>query len=224
MNQKEKEIVNEEFVKREDTYNLVEGGTGGASAGMLGAIALKNRLKYDEELKKQFREEGLKKLEKLLKGSKKYYEEHGGSFKGKHHTKETKEKIGNANSIRQSGKNNNNYGHCWIYKIETKECITIKKEDLQNYLNEGWQKGRIYNWDAYFLTDEFKYNTPKRVEQYIRTKENKEKNEIYYRELFEEYKINGFKGVLEKFDYKYTRQNLIGQFKRYIPEFNEFKK
>lgn len=224
MNQKEKEIVNEEFVKRKDTYNLVEGGSGGASAGMLGAIALKNRLKIDENLKKQFRENGLKRIKKLLECCRNYHKEHNGSFLGKHHTEETKQKIGELNSIKQIGEKNSNYGHCWIYKIKTKECISIKKEDLNCYLNKGWKKGRICKWDAYFITNEFKYKQPKRIEQYIKSKKKKEENKIYYRKLFEEYKINGFKGVLEKFNYKYTSQNLINQFKKYIPEYNEFKR
>ena len=31
--------------------------------------------------------------------------------------------------------------------------------------------------------------------------------------------INGFEGVVKKFNYKYTRNNLIMGFKAYIPEY-----
>lgn len=38
-------------------------------------------------------------------------------------------------------------------------------------------------------------------------------------EMFEEFKKNEFAGVVEKFGYAYTRNNLIMMFKRYIPEY-----
>ena len=37
--------------------------------------------------------------------------------------------------------------------------------------------------------------------------------------MYEEFKKNEFAGVVEKFNYKYTRNNLIMAFKEYIPEY-----
>lgn len=37
--------------------------------------------------------------------------------------------------------------------------------------------------------------------------------------MYEEFKKNEFAGVVEKFNYKYTRNNLIMAFKKYIPEY-----
>lgn len=40
----------------------------------------------------------------------------------------------------QLGERNSQYGTKWIYK--NSECIKIKKEELEKYLNEGWNLGR----------------------------------------------------------------------------------
>ena len=37
--------------------------------------------------------------------------------------------------------------------------------------------------------------------------------------MYEEFKKNEFAGVVEKFNYKHTRNNLIMAFKDYIPEY-----
>ncbi len=43
------------------------------------------------------------------------------------------------------GKNNSQYGTCWIYKFDENNKpinIKIKKEELNDYINNGWIKGR----------------------------------------------------------------------------------
>lgn len=67
-------------------------------------------------------------------------------WKGKKHTEETKKKIGEKNSIIQKGKGNSQFGSCWIYNEELKENKKIKKEDLNNWLNLGWERGRKLTW------------------------------------------------------------------------------
>src|SRR6185312_9052353 len=58
----------------------------------------------------------------------------------KKHKEESKRKIGLANSEKQKGEGNSQYGTCWI----TKEGINkkIKKENFDEYINQGWIKGR----------------------------------------------------------------------------------
>ncbi len=63
-------------------------------------------------------------------------------WNGLKHTEETKRKIGQKNSIHQTGSNNSNYGKCWIYNIELKKSMCVVKEDLLKYLSQGWTKGR----------------------------------------------------------------------------------
>jgi hypothetical protein len=58
----------------------------------------------------------------------------------KKHTEDSKRKIGEKNSINQKGENNSQFGTCWITKQG--ENKKIKNEELENYLNDGWIKGR----------------------------------------------------------------------------------
>ena len=60
----------------------------------------------------------------------------------KKHTKESKEKIGKANSKKQKGAGNSQYGTCWIYNPDLKESRKIKVDELQRHLKNGWTKGR----------------------------------------------------------------------------------
>lgn len=55
--------------------------------------------------------------------------------------KKLKEKF--SNSIHQKGEANSQYGTKWIYKDN--ECIKIKKEELEKYINAGWKLGCLKN-------------------------------------------------------------------------------
>lgn len=66
-------------------------------------------------------------------------------WKDRKHSKETKNKIGLANSLKLKGTNNPMFGKCWIYNLNLKENKQIKKEELENYLSLGWLKGRKQN-------------------------------------------------------------------------------
>ncbi len=61
-------------------------------------------------------------------------------FVNKKHNQETKDKIGEANSIIQRGSGNSQFGTHWIMKDNVNK--KIKKEDLDTYLEQGWLKGR----------------------------------------------------------------------------------
>lgn len=51
----------------------------------------------------------------------------------------------------QSGKLNSQYGSCWIYNLNSKQTKKIPKHDLDQWLAEGWIKGRFYKraYDKY---------------------------------------------------------------------------
>lgn len=158
MNQKEAEIVDEEFIARLDTYNLQLGGNpgwdyihktkkhlfGGYTAGKLHKEKMLNDKKYKENFlnKLYIAMNNEEYKEKVSKGLKLYYQTHDNPFIRQKHTIESKAKIGKANSIKQKGQLNSQYGKCWIYNEELKKNKSIKKEDLNQWLEKGWKKGR----------------------------------------------------------------------------------
>lgn len=150
MNELEKELVNHEFVQNPNTYNHSIGGSYG----------WKNCLKYkseeeiytirknagdavinlmkDPEYKKQH-------AEKISEGLK----EAGfdpRTFLGKTHSKETKRKMSETHkrNKHQKGEKNSQFGKCWICNLELQENKSIKKDELNNWLEKGWIKGRKY--------------------------------------------------------------------------------
>lgn len=62
--------------------------------------------------------------------------------KGTHHSDESKRKIGEANSIHQTGTGNNQYGTCWIFNLDLQENKKIPKDNLDDWVSRGWIKGR----------------------------------------------------------------------------------
>tara|TARA_R110000868_G_scaffold176916_5_gene415006 strand:+ start:14759 stop:15337 length:579 start_codon:yes stop_codon:yes gene_type:complete len=62
------------------------------------------------------------------------------SWAGESHSEETKQKISKSMKGLGAGKNNSQYGSCWITKGGSNK--KIKKEDLNEHLVIGWNKGR----------------------------------------------------------------------------------
>lgn len=157
----EKTIIDVDFVNRCDTYNIETGGDGSwhsvnstgrnysknrtewteeerkqrSNAGKKGMTLLREKMKTDEDFKKAC-------IDKYRKSMQEYYKTHDGSFKGKQHTEETKNKIGQSNSVHQRGIKNSQFGTCWVWHEELKINKKINKEDLIKWLDKGWNKGR----------------------------------------------------------------------------------
>jgi hypothetical protein len=131
---REREIVNLNEIAKEDCMNIKIGGEGGGGfyneehrkkMTYLGIKAFQKKIKEDIE----FREKFCKAISKSLTGEK-------NPMYGKKHSDISKRKL----SISNKGSNNSQYGTCWINKDD--KSIKIKKEELQEYLNRGWNKGR----------------------------------------------------------------------------------
>ena len=152
MNNKENEIVSEEFIKEDTNYNLKIGGEGGwdyindnnlsyswNSTTSHYNFALAGRkahaIKYQSD--EEYRNTQLAHLTRARDISQK--NNPNGTFFGKKHTNAVKEHIGKINSIKQKGSNNSQYGMMWIYSIEEKISKRIKKDEI---IPEGWYKGR----------------------------------------------------------------------------------
>lgn len=142
---REKEIINLNEIAKKDCMNLMVGGNGGfvsIEACRKGAKRMNEIIWKDEKFVKRAKE----------RCSKMYDEDKGwrGGRPGKgwHHTSEAKEKM----KIQRFGEKNSQYGKCWIHKDNIGK--SIKKENLENWLSQGWQKGR---------TNEFKIAVSKKM-------------------------------------------------------------
>lgn len=149
MNEKEKELVNTEFLSSENTYNLCPGGHGGfgyinknglnlygANVRNLeihrkrGREILANKILYDKNYRQKY-------TENVSKSLKEYYKTHEGTFKGKKHTEETKKIISEKRKGTGKGIENSQAGSFWVTNgIENKK---IKKDGI---IPDGFFKGR----------------------------------------------------------------------------------
>lgn len=105
-------------------------------------------------------------------------------------------------------------GNCiWIYNPSLDIQKLVSPTEI---IPEGWVLGRQPNSDK----------CKEKLKQYYQRKfeEIKDKKYEELKPLYDEYIVNGFKSVKEKFDYKYSRFNLIGLFNKYIPEYKKNKK
>lgn len=148
MNAKEKELVTEELLARDDVYNMCPGGQGGfgyinsnysilriegqVKANKARRKLLQNKLDNDIEFNKDFRN-------KLSIGSKRGHAKRSNynidqliSESANAKRKQTFSKIGHS-----QGSKNSQYGSMWITNGD--ENKKIKKEDLIPF---GWHKGR----------------------------------------------------------------------------------
>lgn len=150
MNELEKELVNHEFVQNPNTYNHSIGGSYG----------WKNCLKYkseDEiiEIRKRAGDAVIELMkdpeyrkrhaEKISNGLKEACFDPR-TFLSKTHSEEAKKKMSENHKKYgyQKGERNSQFGTCWIYNLELKENKKIKLEELNNWIEKGWIKGRKY--------------------------------------------------------------------------------
>jgi len=155
MNRKEAEIVNKEFILRNDVYNLMIGGCGGFSyINETGKNIHENHSENSRKLaklnfqdfkitKQKLIQEGLweEYKKKVSSGVKKAFQKKEKfHWTGKTHKEESKKKIGAKSKIHQKGENNSQYGTRIIYNLETGKRKRIHSIET---LPIGW----IYSTD-----------------------------------------------------------------------------
>ena len=143
---KEKELVNEDFLAIQNTYNLKVGGFGGFDyINSKGFIRNSSHFDIGNEVSKVggfstfFGGRGIHTKESKLKAMEVVKERFPqGTFYGKTHSEEVKKSIGEKNSKNQSGKNNSQFATIWITN-------GIENAKVKNSLSipDGWKKGRI---------------------------------------------------------------------------------
>lgn len=143
---KEAEIVTEEFIATENTYNLKVGGFGGWD--YINEHGINVQWRDPEERNRRISETTQRKWESdptyglsLRRNagnrSSAFIQSARVSFLGKTHTEDTKRRIGAANSRLQQGNNNSQFGTMWI--SNGTECKKIHNSDA---IPSGWRRGR----------------------------------------------------------------------------------
>lgn len=146
MNAKEREIVNEDFIKRDDTYNIALGGDGGwyhlhSCGARKGGIAAQRIAKekginlfsrWFHSLSEQERVEYVR-THNTLKSFR--YD-----WLGRKHSEETKKKISLSSIGKHNGEKNPAFGKKWIKNPQTHESMRIDKNDD---VPKGWELGRF---------------------------------------------------------------------------------
>jgi len=137
---REIEIVNEDLLHDSLCMNLKVGGDGGfineehqKKCTIAGLKSQWNNPKYI----KWHKDRQSKRFFELNKSKSENW-----GFKNKKHTEKSKMNMSNSHKghIYQKGEKNSQYGTCWI--IKNNEIKKIKKEELNLWLNQGWNRGR----------------------------------------------------------------------------------
>ena len=154
MDNKERELVNEDFVARPDTYNLTVGEQGNgfhyaithglnnkANNCSLGGKENARLLSEDKEYRELVSKRVSIGLKRVWKDNPNIFRNFHCDWTGRHHTEETKKKMSEKAKLR-TGEKNSSYGSIWIYNVTLQENKKVKKELVNDFLNEGWMIGR----------------------------------------------------------------------------------
>jgi len=148
---KEAEIVTEEFISENNTYNLKKGGFGGfdyVNSLIDQSWKVENGKKSLHMQKVNTDPTYRKKLNESVSTRLKIWHKErkisAPNWKGKKHTEESKKKISEKLAISSKGSKNSQYGKMWIHNKSLKNSIRINKNDPLPY---GWELGRKIKWD-----------------------------------------------------------------------------
>lgn len=150
---KEAELVNEEFLETQNTYNLKVGGFGGfdlvnsLGLNLYSAHAERSRMNLSLA-NKRLNELMLTdptfaaRMQDIRNGARHAAKRSNpnGTFFKKKHSNETKAKIGELNSLHQRGSGNSQYGSFWI----TNGVLSSKCRE-ESQIPPGWRRGRHIN-------------------------------------------------------------------------------
>jgi group I intron endonuclease len=152
----ERQLVTRELVERKDTYNLNVGGSGSWHAAnsnpelrkqknAKAARSMNSKTWSDPEFRERKREQTSQLSKKL------HAEGHlsAPDWTGRKHKEESKRKIGEANSKRQSGSGNSNFGNVWLHSLEEKRSIRVPSDEVESWLSIGWVKGRKMKFEHF---------------------------------------------------------------------------
>jgi hypothetical protein len=146
---REEEIINEEFLTNPLCMNLKLGGQGGfdhfSTEQLLSACSKGGKAQWDRRKDDPIFDSEVR--AKKSSSQKKRYEDGHNYFicdrTGLIHTEETKSKMRESHLGKHKAEKNSQYGTCWIFNHLIYTNKKIRKEDLEIWIQDGWQKGRI---------------------------------------------------------------------------------
>lgn len=124
----------------------------------------------------------------------------------------------------QKGKKNSQYGTCWIKHMDLEEIKRIPKEDLQTWLDKGWEKGACFDFKAYKKDLIQKKND--KIQKYKAKKDKELRLAEYYTNLYQSF-LDSDSSSLREFVragfYDKSHVSLIANFRKYIKNFNPIR-
>ncbi len=136
LRKRESKVITLEEVAKKECMNLAIGGEGGFTDSG-GPMAFAKKFKEDKEFGDKIRATLIENVKKAHKNGNIKYD----NFTDKKHSEETKKKMSESSKGMNTGYKNGSYGTCWITKDGANK--KIKKEEIDIYLNLGWNKGRV---------------------------------------------------------------------------------
>lgn len=146
LSKREEEIVTYELINEDLCMNLIIGGQGGAGGFKSDEHEINFHKGTSKWLREQWKDKDYRKKNlSLLREAGKIAVSSGSlngrqNFKNKTHSIETKKLLSTLKQGTGVGKTNSQYGTCWI----TKDGLNkkIKKEEINEYIKQGWIQGR----------------------------------------------------------------------------------
>lgn len=131
-------LITEMIVDEKLCMNLKRGGLGGFTKEQShkGALKMLNKIWKDDEFIKRHKERKSKLIKELYSSGK----IKRCDWTGRKHSKDSIDKMILSKKGKGLGELNSQFGTCWITKDNNNK--KIKKEELDDYLSNGWVKGR----------------------------------------------------------------------------------
>lgn len=115
---------------------------------------------------------------------------------------------------------NSNKNRKWISNIYDNTLKLVPKDIAIQLVHTNEWKFGYSNFEKEKRSIKMQQYRQQHQQQYIENKKKFEQQKyIELKPLYEEFIENEFEGVVKKFNYKHTRNNLIMAFKKYIPEY-----
>lgn len=236
MNAKEAELVNEEFLKRDDIYNLKQGGEGGwdylnnsNSSYAKGTIkrhnaivnaahnrdmqkqiskCVENRKTWSDEKRKNVSRKISNAIKRLYSADKTLGKRRTEKLKGLNQTQEVRAKM----SASKQGELNNQFGKVWIMNRQLRQCKCV---DGSTILEDGWEYGRCSDFEAEERKQKLK------LEKILAKERDKNNRRQLLRNMYKFFveHNNDFELMAKTFGYNHTRNSFMTRCKRYLPEY-----